>query len=167
MTELTTVPQTDLLLPEIISPEGLSVAECYIENGGDSSKVALLLDIPKAEIDRQLRNPEVKGYIARIFSETGFRNKNRLFGLLDQVINLKLEEMADTGLGSTQDIMDILKTSHNMKIQEMKMEAEILKAQTAAKAPAIAAQTNVQINNLPGSSDPGYMNVLDLLTKGK
>lgn len=166
MTELIQAPDTDLLLPDIISPEGLDVAECYIANGGDSRVVAHELSIPKEEVDRQLKNPEVKAYINRIFSETGFRNKHRLFGVLDQVINLKLEEMQETGLGSSQDIMDIMKAAHNMKIQEMKMEAELIKAQTAAK-PVAGNQTNVQINNMPGASDPGYMNVLDLLTKGK
>jgi hypothetical protein len=156
---------TDLLVPDIIAPEGMTVAESYLANGGDSRKVCIELDLPASVVEKQLKKPEVSGYINRMFSETGFRNRNRLFGLLDQVINIKLEEMEETGLGSTMDIMDILKASHTMKMQELKMEAELVKASVAA---APTNQTNIQVNNsIPGSNDPAYMNVLDLLTAGK
>ena len=158
----TQVQNTDLLVPDIISPEGLEVAECYLAHGGDSKKVAAELNMPIEVVDSQLKKKEVSTYVNRMFSETGFRNKHRIFGLLDQIINLKIDEMGETGLGTSMDIMDVLKVAHKMKMDELKIEAEIAK-NTQAAAPT--TQTNVQINNLPGSEDQGYMNVLDLLTR--
>lgn len=162
---LPTNSNPDLLMPDIISPEGLEVAECYLANGGDSKKTAVELGLPLETIDAQLKKKEVTSYINRMFTETGFRNKHRLFGVLDQLINLKIDEMSETGLGTSMDIMDLLAKAHSMKMAEMKMEAELAKVKVAA---APTTQTNIQVNNqLPGSSDSGYMNVLDLLTKGK
>ena len=163
-TEVSVQENTDSLVPDMIAPEGLQIAESYLKHGGDSKLVALELELPKAQIDLQLKKPEVKGYISRVFNEAGFRNKNRMFGLLDQIVNMKLDEMADTGLGTTMDIMDVLKTYQTMQMNTMKMELELIKAQ---KDNAPVSQTNIQVNqNLPGSSDPAYMDVLNLLTKG-
>lgn len=161
MTELTTTPNTDLLVPEEISPEGLIIAEKYLSLGGDSKKTAEALNMPVGELQTQLKKREVKAYVDQVFAETGFRNRNRLFGVLDQVINLKLEEMEETGMGSSEDILTILTKAHAMKMAEMKMEVEMAKA---SQAHAPTTQTNVQINTIPGSSDPGYMDVLNLLT---
>lgn len=164
-TEVRVQESPDSLVPDMIAPEGLQIAECYLKHGGDSKLVALELELPAAQVDLQLKKPEVKGYISRIFNEAGFRNKSRMFGLLDQIVNMKLEEMADTGLGTTMDIMDVLKTYQTMQINTMKMEMDLLKAQ---KENAPVSQTNIQVNqNLPGSSDPAYMDVLNLLTGGK
>jgi len=156
---------TDLLVPENAPPEGLAVAESYLSHQGDSRKVCTELGLTAEVVEKQLKKPEVSGYINRMFSESGFRNRHRLFGLLDQVINLKLDEMQESGLGSTMDIMDILKSAHQMKMQEMKLEVEMVKASNEAVP---TTQNNIQVNNnIPGSSDPAYMDVLDLLTTGK
>jgi hypothetical protein len=159
MNELTTTP--DLLTPEMISPEGLSIAEAYLANGSDTRKTAVALGLDVAVVDAQLKNREVSSYIDKVFYETGFRNRDRLFGVLDQVINLKLAEMEETGMGSNEDILTLVTKMHAMKMAEMKMVAEIAKAKQAT---APTTQTNVQINTIPGSSDPGYMDVLNLLT---
>lgn len=163
MTDKNQVSNTDLLTPELIAPEGLEVAESYLSNAGDSRKVAQELDLPMEVVEKQLKTPEVKGYVNRMFNEVGFRNRFRVFGLLDQLVNMKLDEMQETGLGTSMDIVELLKTVHNMKMQELKMEAELTKA---SQTSAPTTQTNVQINNtIPGSDDPGYMNVLEMLTK--
>ena len=120
--EVTATTSTDLLVPDMIAPEGLEIAESYLKNSGDSRLVCQELGLPAEVVEKQLKNPEVSGYISRIFGESGFRNKHRIFGLLDQVINLKLDEMQETGLGTTMDIVDLLKTAHTMKMQELKME---------------------------------------------
>ena len=147
-------PSNDLLDPEIISPEGLSVAETYLSLGGDSKKTAVALDMPVEVVQQQLKRREVKAYVDQAFHETGFRNRTRLFGVLDQVINMKLEEMEDTGLGSQEDILTILEKAHKMQMATLKMEVEVAKAQQAV---APTTQTNVQINNsIPGSSDSNY-----------
>lgn len=151
---------TDKLLPDIIQPEGLQVAEKYLELGGDSKAVALELSLPVVEVEKQLKNNEVKAYINRQFNEVGFRNKFRLFGLMDQLINMKIEEMQETDCGTSMDIMDVLKLAHKMKMDEMKMETEMIKAQNSTPG----KQVNVQVNNgIAGGDDPAYMSLLNTL----
>ena len=71
--------------------------------------------------------------------------------------------MQETGMGSSEDILTVLDKAHKMKMAELKMQVELAKA-TQVVAPT--TQTNVQINTIPGSSDPGYMDVLNLLSGG-
>jgi len=60
---------------------------------------------------------------------------------MDEIIAQKLEEMDDTGMGSSKDILEILKEAHSMKMKEMEMEIKLM----GAKTPAI--QVNNQTNN--------------------
>lgn len=148
------------LVPELIDPEGMMVIEAYLDNNFDINKTAIALGQDKQDIVKIYNRPEVKTYLSTIFNESGFRNRNKLFGLLDKLINMKLEEMDDTGLGSSMDIMDMLKTAHRMKMDEMKMEAELLKAKNAASGNNVTNQTNIQIN------DANYNTLMQsLLTK--
>lgn len=152
---------TDKLLPDIIQPEGLQIAETYLMLGGDSKRVSTELGIPISEVDAQLKKNEVRTFINRQFNESGFRNKHRIFGVMDQLLNMKLEEIQDTEVGTSVDIVDLIKVMHKMKMDEMKMEAEIEKAKMA-NAPT--KQTNVQINNgVTGGSDENYMKLLQTL----
>ncbi|AUG85026.1 terminase small subunit [Vibrio phage Ceto] len=152
---------TDKLLPDIIQPEGLQVAETYLMLGGDSKRTAAELNLPIAEVDAQLKNREVKAYIDRQFNEQGFRNRHRIFGVMDQLINMKLEEIQETGVGTSADILDVMKTYHKMHMDMMKMEAEKAKAQGT---PAPTSQTNIQNNiNIPGGEDENYMALINKL----
>lgn len=157
------VPATNpsALMPEEIDPEGMLVVEAYLNNNFDITKTALALGQDKQEIVKIYNRPEVKGYLNTIFQDSGFRNKNKFFGLVDKLINMKLEEMDETGLGSSMDIMDMMKTAHRMKMDEMKMEAELLKARQGASGNNVTNQTNIQIN------DPKYTNLMETLLKGK
>ena len=153
---------TDKLLPDIIQPEGLEVAEAYLELGGDSKAVAVRLGLPAVEVEKQLKTDEVKSYINRQFNEVGFRNKFRTFGLMDQIINMKIAEMEETGVGSAMDIMDILKVQHKMQMDVMKAEADLVKAQNTTPG----KQVNVQVNNgMAGSDDSNYMQLLNTLVQ--
>lgn len=152
---------TEKLLPDIIAPEGLQVAETYLMLGGDSKKVSQELGLSVAEVDAQLKKKEVSSYINRQFNETGFRNKHRIFGVMDQLLNMKLDEVQETGVGTSMDIVDLIKVMHKMKMDEMKLEAEV--AKTQASIPS--TQTNIQNNiNLAGSDDENYMALLSRLT---
>lgn len=153
---------TDKLLPDIIQPEGLQVAETYLMLGGDSKRTASELNLPVAEVEAQLKKNEVRTYINRQFHEQGFRNKFRIFGVMDQLLNMKLEEIQDTQVGTSVDIVDLIKVMHKMKMDEMKMEAELLKAQSATSGPT--NQTNIQNNiNMPGGDDENYMALINKL----
>lgn len=154
---------TDKLLPDIIQPEGLQIAETYLMCGGDSKRVASELSLPVAEVEAQLKKNEVRSYINRQFNEQGFRNKFRIFGVMDQLLNMKLEEIQETQVGTSMDIVDLIKVMHKMKMDEMKMEAEMLKAQQAS---APTTQTNIQNNiNMPGGDDENYMSLINKLMK--
>ncbi len=155
---------SDKLLPDVIAPEGLQIAEAYLMLQGDSKKVAHELSLPVEMVDAQLRNPEVKNYITRQYNEMGFRNKFKVDAILDHVINKKLEEMEDTELGSSYDIMDILKMQQKIVMDRMKMELEMLKASGGTVAGAPTNQTNVQNNfNLGDPADEGYQRLMSTL----
>lgn len=139
-----------------ISPEALKIVESYFEQGQDMKKAALALDLPVTEVHRILAKKETQAYIDRLFLEHGFRNRDRLANLLDEVINQKLEELADTGMGSSKDILEILQFAHKMRMDEMAMQIKLMEAQS--KTPSVA----VQINNNGGNN---YNSLLEKLMK--
>lgn len=146
----------DLLVPDAMSPEGMLAIEAYLECGSDMTKAAGQIGMEEHQYRQLMRKPEIKNYLNEIFMESGFRNKDKFFGILDEVLNLKMQELNETGMGSEMDIMDILKLMHKMKMDEMKMQIEYEKVRQA-KAPT--HQTNNQIN-LGGGA-----NYNDLITR--
>ena len=125
-----------------ICPEGLRVAQVYLEMGQDAMATADRLNLPIGEVERLLNKRETKTYIDRIYHESGFRNRHRMGELMDAIINQKLQEMDDTGMGSSKDIVEILTLAHKMKMDQMAMELKLLEAQN--KGPGV--QINTQIN---------------------
>jgi len=79
---------------------------------------------------------------------------------MDNLIAMKLEEMVETGLGSTKDIADLLQMQHKMRMDELKAMADLEKAREGT----IRKQTNVQINTT-GPSPYGEGNYGELLGK--
>lgn len=146
----------DLIVPDVMSPEGMLVIEAYLEAGSDVSKAALAVGMEEPKFREIMRKPEIKSYLTDIFMESGFRNRDKFFGILDTVLTLKMEELEETGMGSEMDIMDILKLMHKMKMDEMKVQIEYEKAKQA-KAPV--HQNNTQIN-LAGGKDANYVDLL-------
>lgn len=141
-----------------ISPEGLQIAEAYLENGSDSNRTALAIGIPASDVDFYLRKREVRSYIDTLFFEAGFRNRDKMYGIIDAVIDKKLEDMDETDTGSNKDIMEIMDQLHKMKMAELKMQIEMQKVQNAT---TIKTQNNVQIN---GGSE-GYNKLMQELLK--
>ena len=72
----------------------------------------------------------------------GYRNKNNIASLLDEMIQSKLEEAQESGVYSSKDLADLLQMAHKMRMDEIKAQAELEKA----SAFSIKNQTNVQIN---------------------
>jgi hypothetical protein len=83
-----------------------------------------------------LDKKEAKRYVDAIFLEQGYLNRNKLNDVMTDIIDLKLEEMEETGLGSNKDILEILKFAHQMRMDHMKM----------SKEDAPTTQTNIQQN---------------------
>lgn len=127
----------------LISPEGLKVAEAYIANGQDIGRTATHLNLPVAEVERLLNKRETRAYVDRLFLESGFRNRDKIGSLIDEIINHKLEELADTQMGSGKDILEILQFAHKLRMDEMAMQIKMMEIEN--KAPTL--QINQQINN--------------------
>lgn len=154
----------DVLVPDLMSPEGMDVIEAYLQCGSDVPSAARSLGMSEIAFRDIMNRSEVKNYLNDIFMESGFRNRDRLFGVLDEVIKRKLEELEETGMGSDQDIMDILWKAHKMKMEEMKMMVELEKVKAAARTPA--NQTNIQNNIIAGAGDQNYMDLITSLATG-
>lgn len=148
------------MVPERISPEGLRVAQSYLENGQDILATANHLNLPIEVVEELLNKRETKAYIDRIYNESGFRNRQRMGDLMDTIISRKLEEMEESGLGSGKDIIEILSLAHKMKMDQMQMELKLLEAQN--KTPAV--QINTQINNAGGDK---YNQLLEKILEAK
>lgn len=149
----------DTLQAEVISPQGLLIADTYLQNGQDAKKTALILQADEQEVRRILRTPEVRSYTNAIFMETGFRNRNRMFGVLDEIINRKLEEMEETGTTTEADILELMVKYHGMKMAEMKMEKELHEIKHTSNV------KNVQVNNVI-NGDSNYNKLIADLAKG-
>lgn len=125
-----------------ISPEGLEVANEYLKNPNIEA-VAKILDIPTDTISLILDRKEVKSYINRVFSETGYNNRHKMRDLLDSIIQKKLEEMSEAGTGSNKDILEILAMSHKFTMEHLDKEIALKKLESEKPG----NQFNLQINN--------------------
>lgn len=143
-----------------ISPEALEVANEYLQNPSIKA-VSSILDIPQDTVALILDRKEVKAYIDRIFSESGYNNRTKMRDLLDTIIEKKLEEMSEAGIGSNKDIMDILALSHKFTMEHLDKEIALKKLEMGNLKPN--NQFNLQINN-DGSN---YAKLLDKLMGGR
>ena len=125
-----------------ISPEGLEVANAYLQFGNIRA-VCEMLAVPENQVVELLNKREVKKYIDTVYLDMGYRNKNNIATVLDEMIQSKLEEAKETGVYPSKDLADLLQMAHKMRMDEIKAQAELLKAETTN----IRNQTNVQIND--------------------
>lgn len=123
----------------IISPEGLEVANLYLELGS-IAEVTHSLQVSQEKIVEILNKREVKSYIDTIYLDQGYRNKNKIAALLDRIIESKIVEAEESEIYSTKDLVDILKVAHTMRMDEHKL-------QNQTQNTNIKHQTNVQIND--------------------
>jgi tRNA(Ile)-lysidine synthase TilS/MesJ len=124
-----------------ISPEGLEVANSYIQFGNIRAVCDHLM-IPENKAVEILGKREVKKYIDTVYLDMGYRNRNNIATLLDEMIESKLEEARESGMYSNKDLADLLQMAHKMRMEELKAQTETDKNSTR-----IANQTNVQIND--------------------
>jgi len=119
-----------------ISPEGLEIANLYLTYGNITA-VCKDLDISHAVVAEVLNKREVKKYIDTVYLDTGYRNRNNIAALLDDVISSKLEEAVESGVYTKKDLVDLITLAHKMRMDELKAQ------QTST---TITNQTNVQVN---------------------
>ena len=125
-----------------ISPEGLEVANSYLQFGNIRA-VSDELRVSEEKVAELLNKREVKKYIDTVYLDLGYRNRNNIGRLLDEMIESKLEEAQESGVYSNKDLADLLTMAHKMRMDEIKAQADLEKAQ----AGNIRTQNNVQINS--------------------
>ena len=72
----------------------------------------------------------------------GYRNRNNIASLLDTMIASKLQEAEESSVYSNKDLADLLQMAHKMRMDEIKAQTELAKAESSS----VKNQTNVQIN---------------------
>ncbi len=130
----------------MISPESLEIANSYLEFQS-IDKVSEELGFPKDMISEILDRREVKAYIDNIFADVGFNNRFRIRGVMDVIIQKKLQELDEAEVGSGKDIADLLALSHKMSMDylDRQIQLEKLRAGNGPKS-----QVNVQLNEFGG-----------------
>jgi len=127
-----------------IAPEALAVAEKYLASM-NIQETARALQISEEEVTSYLSKREVKRYVDTVFLDVGYRNRFKLAATLDGIIDQKLEELDESEMGSNKDIADLLALAHKMRMDEIKAQTELVKAEQSQ----VKTQTNVQINETP------------------
>jgi hypothetical protein len=138
-----------------ISPESLEIMQVYLSTQS-IAETARRLGIHDTLVSQYLNKPEVKRYLDHVYLSSGYRNRDKIAEVMDSVIETKLSEMVETGLGSTKDIADLLTLAHKMRMDELKAITEYEKAKEGS---SIKKQTNIQINN----NQPNYSDLLGKL----
>lgn len=106
-----------------LTPEVLDITQVYIEAGFDLEKTSDRLGLSHKEVADVISHPQAKAYINQVYLDTGYRNRARLGALLDKMIESKIEEAEETEVYTEADLLELLKFSHKMKMDEAKLEA--------------------------------------------
>ena len=143
-----------------ISPEGLEVANSYL-TFGNIRAVVEQLGVAENKVVELLNKREVKKYIDTVYLDMGYRNKNNIASLLDEMIGSKLEEAKESGVYSNKDLADLLQMAHKMRMDEIKAKAELQKAE----ATSVKSQTNIQVNEGVPFGQGNYGKLMEKLLK--
>jgi molybdenum cofactor biosynthesis enzyme len=143
-----------------ISPEGLEIANSYLQFGNIRG-VCDYLQVPEQDVVEVLNKREVKKYIDTVYLDMGYRNKNNIATVLDEMIASKLDEAQESGMYSSKDLADLLQMAHKMRMDEIKAQADLEKAQSSS----IKNQTNVQINEAVPFGQGNYGKLMEKLLK--
>lgn len=147
------------LVPLEVSPEAITVMNSYLQNGCSMKETATQLGMPIENVSTFLSQRSVKQLLDQQFAEAGFRNRDRMFGLMDEIINAKIEEMEETGMLPDMDIITILEKVHRMKMQELQMS---MKLQETINNNTTTNNTQINING-----GEQYNALLEKIIKGK
>lgn len=136
-----------------ISPEIFEVATTYVKTL-DLETTARTLDLPVDVVSGILDKKEVKRYVDQIFLQEGYMQRNKLNDVMTKIIDLKVEEMDESEMGSNKDILEIMKLAHQMQMDHNKAAKE-------ASAPSV--QNNFQ-QNVHGDN---YSNLMAKIISGE
>ena len=143
-----------------ISPESIEIANAYLEKG-DINAVSTELKVPRDVVSDYLNKREVKKYIDSVYLDAGYRNRFKLAEVMDTLIDKKLEEAEETEMYSNKDLADLLQLAHKMRMDEIKAQTELEKANTSS----VKTQNNVMINSEVPFGQGNYGALMDKLLK--
>ncbi|MDB4787228.1 hypothetical protein OAG26_00815 [Flavobacteriales bacterium] len=143
-----------------MSPEGLEIANTYLEHGSIPA-VCRKLGVSENEVSDILNKREIKTYIDTVFLDTGYRNRFKITETLDMLIEKKLEESEETEIYTNKDMADLLQMAHKMRIDELKAQTDYEKA----KAQTVKTQVNIQDNSGTPFGQGNYGELIKKLMK--
>ena len=135
-----------------IDPQVFEVTTEYAQNLS-ITQTAANLHLSEHQVVEILENKAAKRYIDAIFMEQGYMQRNKLNDVMTKIIDMKLEEMEESELGSNKDILEILKQAHTMQMDHQK----------ASKEEQPGQQVNIQ-NNFGGDN---YNKLLEKIVAGE
>ena len=143
-----------------MSPEGLEVANTYLELGS-VSEVCTRLNLDENTVSEYLGKREIKQYIDTVFLDTGYRNRFKISETMDMLIEKKLEESEETEIYTNKDMADLLQMAHKMRIDEIKAQTDLEKA----KSQTVKTQVNIQDNSGTPFGQGNYGQLIKKLMK--
>ena len=143
-----------------ISPEGLEIANAYLELGSIPA-VCSRLSIDEAKASEFLQKREVKAYVDQVYLDTGYRNRFKLAEVLDTLIDAKMEEAEESEVYTSKDLADLVGMAHKIRMDELKAQTELEKA----KAQTIKTQVNIQYNSQVPFGQGNYGELMKKLLK--
>ena len=147
-----------------IQPEIAAVADSYVAMDFDLDKTAKALNMDKRAVLAIIDSKEASAYISRIYFNTGYLNKSKFFSVMEKLIDKKLEEMEESEMGSSADILELMQAMHKMKMDELKLELKRAEIEQASKAkPGVAIQVNN--NGVDPEAISNWAKVLTKITK--
>ena len=145
----------------VISPEGLEVANTYLQFGNIKA-VSESLQVAENKVVETLNKREVKKYIDTVYLDLGYRNRQNIATVMDEMIQSKLDEAQETGMYSSKDLADLLQQAHKMRMDEIKAQAALEKINQTN----IKSMTNVQINEGIPFGQGNYGKLMEKLLNG-
>ena len=145
----------------VISPEGLEVANTYLQFGNIKA-VSESLQVAENKVVETLNKREVKKYIDTVYLDLGYRNRQHIATVMDEMIQSKLDEAQETGMYSSKDLADLLQQAHKMRMDEIKAQADLEKINQTN----IKSMTNVQINEGIPFGQGNYGKLMEKLLNG-
>lgn len=119
--------------PEL-DPQHLVIANEML-SGKSITQISELTGLSCDQVTAVAERSEIKRYVDAVYMSQGYLNRVRRMNVINQVIDEKLREAAETGVFSKRDLLDWLKL-----LNDMDRDAR-------PKAPTTAVQVNNQTNN--------------------
>jgi len=145
----------------IIAPESLEVANCYLQYGNIKA-VAAYLGVGQNIVVEHISRPEVRRYLDNVYLDLGYRNKDAIASVMDEIIASKMSEAMETGIYTKKDLVDLLELAHKMRMDELKhMHSRELALDK--KEENIRNQVNIQINDSGAFGSGNYGKLMERL----